>query len=771
VLRVAMPFLCVTRCAALLALLALPSSAQPCDFWYESITHGSSFRNAQAFGAKGDGVSDDTAAIQAAFDFQQGGGDGSNLTTTQAVVYLPPGTYLISDTLVIWFWGHLVGNAICPPTLLLAANAPGFSGVAGLKPVVTSNLGFNISVAHHAWWVQGKAVGGHANDLFYVHIRNVNLRVLAGNDGAVGILWPVAQQTSLRRISIDMTASGAIGIDFQGGADYNVTYPYNSSIGGGGTVEDIIVLGASTGLRLAASQWTYRNITVVGASSACISATSTCWALTIISANLSRCPTALVARISGQGSVLLLDSTLGPGLDVSAVAVNGTQGGVYLQAVTVVGAPAFAVEGILPTPVGGTVASWGLGSAFLSGAPLLPSPFGHGHLPLPRAAAAVAAGVPFACASDSGALLCGGSAEDPSSGLAAARGRPDFAELPFVSASHYGAVGDGVADDTAALQRGLASGAPLFLPSGVYRVSDTLTLPCNFTLVGEGLAAIALSAAAPGFNDADALKAVVATAPSTPSAPCFAHVADVTLTTLGAGNEGALLLNHTGSSESGFWDVSMRLYGFPVALKAQLGPAVPQDPRFSHDSGGGVLSNAWWWVADHNISDMKEMSNSTPGCTDHCNAGQELGVQISTQGPLLLIGTNFEHAGALEYNLTGASNVVGSVIQTEGETISALLVRTGATGPLVLFGTVFGSSTGHGDNKTLLAGSGRGACVDSVDQDGVEGRLDLSYRLLGSAQRLQVLLAVDEGPSLPYDIKGNLTGSMWDCVAVYRGCV
>jgi len=144
-------------------------------------------------------------------------------------------------------------------------------------------------------------------------------------------------------------------------------------------------------------------------------------------------------------------------------------------------------------------------------------------------------------------------------------------------------------------------------------------------------------------------------------------------------------------------------------------------------------------------------------------------VQITTQGPLLLLGTNFEHAGLIEYNFTGASNVVGSVIQTEGETLSVLLEGTGATGPLAFFGTVFGSSTGHGDNKTLLAGRGRGPCVEAVDAEGGGGRMDLSYRLLASMQRLQTLLAVDQGPIGAYHIAGNLS-QRWELLDVLKGC-
>jgi hypothetical protein len=244
----------IVMSATLLAaslLIVFPSAlADPCTYWYETTVHGTSFRNVHDFGAIGDGIHDDTSAIQAAFDFNQTGGAGSNLAKSPAIVYLPPGDYLISDTLVMWYYGHLVGNAACPPTLRLGANSPGFGGPS-MKPVLAAAGGFNVSTASHAWWLQGSFEGGAANCLFYVHARDFSIVVGAGNDGAVGIFWDVAQQTSVRSVTIDLRQSGAIGID-EGGSGYVATP--STGAGGGGTLEDISILGGTVGLRVDASQ-------------------------------------------------------------------------------------------------------------------------------------------------------------------------------------------------------------------------------------------------------------------------------------------------------------------------------------------------------------------------------------------------------------------------------------------------------------------------------------------------------------------------------------
>lgn len=56
--------------------------------------------------------------------------------------------------------------------------------------------------------------------------------------------------------------------------------------------------------------------------------------------------------------------------------------------------------------------------------------------------------------------------------------------------SDYGAAGDGVTDDTAAIQEAItaaaSSGAEVFLPSGTYKISSTLTRPGGVSIRGDG---------------------------------------------------------------------------------------------------------------------------------------------------------------------------------------------------------------------------------------------------------------------------------------------
>ena len=64
----------------------------------------------------------------------------------------------------------------------------------------------------------------------------------------------------------------------------------------------------------------------------------------------------------------------------------------------------------------------------------------------------------------------------------------------FQNIKNWGAVGDGITDDTAALQAALDSGAgTLYIPTGLYRVTTTLRIRSNTQLHAEATARIFLS--------------------------------------------------------------------------------------------------------------------------------------------------------------------------------------------------------------------------------------------------------------------------------------
>lgn len=55
-----------------------------------------------------------------------------------------------------------------------------------------------------------------------------------------------------------------------------------------------------------------------------------------------------------------------------------------------------------------------------------------------------------------------------------------------INVKHYGAVGDGVTDDTAAIQAAIDAGTAVYFPVGTYIVSNTITIPSNTSIFGHG---------------------------------------------------------------------------------------------------------------------------------------------------------------------------------------------------------------------------------------------------------------------------------------------
>lgn len=487
------------------------------------------------------------------------------------------------------------------------------------------------------------------------------------------------------------------------------------------------------------------------------------WTQAFVALNAADCPVAVQYQNS-QGHLILLDSVLGPDLGPVAIATDNVSA-LYLQNVMMLnptGAAASVVDAVLPLPPGAlsmTVSSWAGGATYIDGQ-LQPGAQQRASTFLPLPTLAGNPTVPRACASSNSSLnICGGSAEDPSTGLPAAP-RPAFIGANIVNAvTQYGAVGDGATDDTAALQAALATGAVVFLPSGTYAVSDTIAMACGAALVGEGLATVALVEAAPGFNASNTTGGFKPMLSTPSNASCTAQLVDIALSSLGPGNDAAVLLDHQAGVGSGLWDVTIRQY-FRVGLKARFGPpltGVAPIPAAPAGIGAAVLSNTHFWIADHNLTDLNEMNCSAPTCVDHRPVGGDLGVQLTSSGPLFLMGTNFEHSGILEYHFAGASNVVATAIQTEGSTLSAQLDNTTL---VTIFGTLWGSGTGRG-NVTFIASRALGGvnCAAAAG-DGTQ-LLDVSYRAHGVMVKLPALYALLD---TVYAINATV-GSSWMPVA------
>jgi hypothetical protein len=140
--------------------------------------------NVKDYGAKGDGKTDDTQALQQA------------LNQKNRFVYLPAGTYLVSDTLE---WGKpqkrrfLQGAGRNQTVIRLQNRAPGFENPDQPKPVVST--------------FEGKSTG----QAFRNSIYDLTVDVGSGNPGAIGIRFTNNNQGGIREVTIRSSDPSRLG--------------------------------------------------------------------------------------------------------------------------------------------------------------------------------------------------------------------------------------------------------------------------------------------------------------------------------------------------------------------------------------------------------------------------------------------------------------------------------------------------------------------------------------------------------------------------------
>ncbi|MEM6332013.1 MAG: glycosyl hydrolase family 28-related protein [Planctomycetota bacterium] len=274
------------------------------------------------FNAKGDGVTDDTAALVAAYDYalsavrEAYAADPKKgpLTaqTASRVIYIPDGEYLISDSFVYsgepftWKrWPHgivgerlamirIIGESREGTVIRLADRSPGFCENA-FKPVIDlGKLDFNN--------VPGRNT-----------LRHLTIDTGHGNPGAVGVDWAGANQSSKRNITIRSgDGAGEVGFDLR-------IAPVM------GYHRDITIEGFDIGVRAVpyhVSPNTLEYITLRGQRKAAIEVIDgTLSARKVLTEDVP-----VAARVTGKGGhLVILDSTL-TGSGPAAIEAMGDMG-------------------------------------------------------------------------------------------------------------------------------------------------------------------------------------------------------------------------------------------------------------------------------------------------------------------------------------------------------------------------------------------------------------------------------------------------------------
>src|ERR1700691_6140520 len=158
-----------------------------------------------SFAVKGDGIADDSEALQQAINTVQE-------KTNQGILFVPSGRYRLTKTIYIWPGIRLIGYGKVRPAFVLGANAPGFQKepsymlfFAGARP-------------------QGNSAPPDANPgTFYSAISNIDIEIGEGNPGAVGVRAHYAQHCFLAHMDFRI-GSGLAGIHDGGNVAMDVHF-------------------------------------------------------------------------------------------------------------------------------------------------------------------------------------------------------------------------------------------------------------------------------------------------------------------------------------------------------------------------------------------------------------------------------------------------------------------------------------------------------------------------------------------------------------------
>lgn len=607
------------------------------------------FRNVRDFGALGDGKTDDTDAINDAISSGNRCGRGCDSSTVSpALVYFPPGTYLVSKPLVQFYYTQFVGDAITIPTIKAA---PSFQGIAVIDSDPYDDTGTN-------WYTN--------QNNFFRQIRNfvIDLTAMPASAGS-GIHWQVAQATSLQNIRFEM---------IKGGSD-NKQQGIFMDNGSGGFMTDLIFNGGHYGAFFGNQQFTTRNLTFNNVQTAIFMNWNWLWAFKSLSIN--NCGIGIDMANGGTeqtvGSVLVQDSkfTGTPKGIVTAFqsGASDSRGTLVIDNVDFTGSSLAVVDplGQVILAGGSKVASWAQGHAYTTDT--------QGTSQASTCAAAATASAsniqgPLTAVSKPASLL-------DAQGAVAERSKPQYEAVPassFISVKSHGAAGDGKTDDTKAIQAifdSVTANQIVYFDHGAYVISKTVKVPANVKITGEIWPLIMAS----GTAFSDQTKPVPVFQVGQPGDSGSVEMSDLIFETIGP-QPGAIIVEWNVAepagkqASSGMWDVHFRIGG-SAGTELQSNTCVKnptvQAPANAACEGAFLLlhvttkatiylENTWFWVADHELD-----------LADHnqINIYNGRGVLVESQGPVWMYGTSSEHHQLYNYQIANAKNVYMSAIQTE----------------------------------------------------------------------------------------------------------
>jgi sugar lactone lactonase YvrE len=412
----------------------------------------------------GDGKTDDSASVQAAIDKVQE-------TTGEGVVFVPEGRYRLTRTIYVWPGIRVIGYGERRPVFVLGDSTPGFQQGMGTMFFFT---GFRPSQAVRGFRLPPTPPGtvppnpkiADANPgTFYSAMSNVDFEIGKDNAAAVCVRFHVAQHGYLAHMDFHI-GSGLAGLNDIGNEGMDLHF-----FGGR--------YGILTKKPSPAWQYTLIDSTFDGQREAAIRENEA--GLTVVNTVFRNVPTA-VSIDPGYSDWLWMkdvrfEDISGPAVIISNENSRLTQ--VNFEGVTCRRTPVFVRFRESGKQLAGAGEIYQV-KTFTHGLTLA----GMGAIGATRTSYDA---VPLSTM--------------PPPGPNAITGLPPMET--WVNLRSLGLKGDGVTDETAALQKAIAQHKVLYIPSGRYVVSDTITLRPDTVLIGlhPDETQLDLLDSTPGFQD------------------------------------------------------------------------------------------------------------------------------------------------------------------------------------------------------------------------------------------------------------------------------
>lgn len=390
----------------------------------------------------GDGRADDTAVIQDALDrARDAGGHG--------MVFLPSGRYRITRTLIVPAGVRFYGVGQERPTIVLGPRTPGFQKGVSTMIVFAGDDQYavgKVPVPVPTVVPRDKTVRDANSGTFYSAMSNLDIEIGEGNPAAAGVRFRMAQHAFLSHM------------DFRLGSAFAGVYQ------AGNVIENVHFHGGRYGI--------------------VTEKTSPAWQFTLLDSSFEGQRDAAIREHEvglTMVNVLIRDTPVGIEVD------RGYGDSLWGKDVRFENV---SKAGVVISNENNVFTQIGFENALASGTPVFARFRDSGRTIAGKGAAykvsAFSYGLAVPSLGSDGAYATKAEIEGlaalPAPRKAAIRDLPPMSEWADVHGQ--GVVGDGIADDTAAIQRAIDTNRVLYFPAGFYKVTNRLTLRPDSVLIG-----------------------------------------------------------------------------------------------------------------------------------------------------------------------------------------------------------------------------------------------------------------------------------------------